>query len=209
MNDNRLPKIVLFSEILCNTKRQVGKPEKAYRHCIKEDMIYFNIDVSNWVQLCKNKKIWRKAIYEGTKIFNLKWCDARKAQHDTRVQKRVEAYYNYTYQYFNNDEIFNNHVYFNNNVYIENNVININDMNFLNNPVYYHDLSYDLVDKAVISNTIVAGRGTYERLNNMTCYKNNTCSRVSRVLHKLHDGLSYDDIVELESEYYCNDYISY
>ena len=172
MNDYRLPKILLFADVDTVAKRKGGKPEKCYRHCLKDDLTMFNIDVKSWMGLCKDRKIWRELLLKGMKFFHREWVQVRKIRHDKRVVKRIE----------NGTFIVNEH---NNNLPV----------------IIAADLIHNAVDAAVHQNNITVGRGTKECQNNFDKLKSSSnfiVSRTSRVLQLLKRGIEYDDIVDDE-----------
>jgi len=68
MDDNRLPKMVFFSELSTGT-RTVGRPLKRYKDSLKESLTACSIPCSGWETLAANRDSWRAAIHDGILQF--------------------------------------------------------------------------------------------------------------------------------------------
>ena len=60
MNDQRIPKKLLFGEIV-EGKAQRSKPKKTWMNCLSEDCASKN--VTNWIALSKDRQNWKRVIY--------------------------------------------------------------------------------------------------------------------------------------------------
>jgi hypothetical protein len=85
MTPYRLPYRVLHGEV-GGGGRLKGKPERQYRHCLKEDLQLFGINVDTWQQLAKNRKQWRLAVKTGLVTFVEKW---RIERNSARLKQKV------------------------------------------------------------------------------------------------------------------------
>ncbi|KAI0237635.1 hypothetical protein LSAT2_011822 [Lamellibrachia satsuma] len=64
MNDDRLPKVVLYSE-LWQAKRNVGRPHLCYVDCTKRHLHAVNINKRQWEEMAHDHSEWRTAIRKG------------------------------------------------------------------------------------------------------------------------------------------------
>ena len=86
MENSRLPKILLHAE--CDLgKRDVGQPALNYRSCIKKDLLLFNISVSEWQTISRDRNAWRQAIHQGKNIFLSKWWKNWFKKYNARRQR--------------------------------------------------------------------------------------------------------------------------
>jgi hypothetical protein len=85
MPSYRLPYRMLHGEVGggCRLK---GKSERQYRHCLKEDLQLFGINVDTWQQLATNRKQWRLAVKTGLVAFVAKW---RIERNTARLKQKV------------------------------------------------------------------------------------------------------------------------
>jgi hypothetical protein len=92
MDDSRLPKIILHSEMF-GGQRPSGSPGIVWRGVMKGDMQKMGICTSNWQDLAKNKSKWRRAVTVTGRALLLKgWYEARRVQQVKRhLQKTPKA----------------------------------------------------------------------------------------------------------------------
>jgi len=64
MEDNRLPKQVLYSEPP-DAPRPIGRPKLRFRNVLKRDLNTFSITSISWEKLASNKREWKSAIESG------------------------------------------------------------------------------------------------------------------------------------------------
>jgi len=86
MEDNRLPKQILHSE-LPNAPRPIGRPKLRFRDVLKRDLNAFSITSTSWEKLACNKREWKSAIETGkqtTKKSFLEDDESRRAHRCTR-----------------------------------------------------------------------------------------------------------------------------
>ena len=91
MSDYRLPKILLHAE--CDYgQRDMGQPPVSYRTCVKKDLVSFGISISKWQSLAYDRKVWRKAVYDGRISFLNQWWEEwiKKYNKRHRPNKVVE-----------------------------------------------------------------------------------------------------------------------
>ncbi|GFS08505.1 hypothetical protein ElyMa_001275600 [Elysia marginata] len=68
MDDHRLPKIVMYSE-LSSGYRERGAPRKRYKDSLKRTLSACDIDVQGWSDLATDRSAWRCIIQEATTKF--------------------------------------------------------------------------------------------------------------------------------------------
>ncbi|GFR78684.1 hypothetical protein ElyMa_005856100 [Elysia marginata] len=68
MDDHRLPKIVMYSE-LSSGYRERGAPRKRYKDSLKRTLSACDIDVQGWSDLATDRSAWRCRIQEATTKF--------------------------------------------------------------------------------------------------------------------------------------------
>ena len=68
LEDSRLPKQFLFSELAIGSRPQ-WKPKKRWRDSLKETLKAFGISVDDWEVLATDRNGWRKLIKDGAKKF--------------------------------------------------------------------------------------------------------------------------------------------
>jgi len=64
MEDNRLPKQVLYSE-LPDAHRPIGRPKLRFRDMLQRDLNAFSITSTSWEKLASDKRDWKSAIETG------------------------------------------------------------------------------------------------------------------------------------------------
>ena len=68
MEDGRIPKHMLYSE-LCLGTRPTGRPALRFKDVCKRDMKACDIDTSSWETAAQNRITWRKITRDGMKIM--------------------------------------------------------------------------------------------------------------------------------------------
>jgi len=101
MEDNRLPKQVLYSE-LPNAPRPIGRPKLRFRDVLKRGRNAFSISSTSWEKLACNNREWKSAIEtakQTSKKSFLEDCERRRAHCRTRRDRpslmMMLALYNY------------------------------------------------------------------------------------------------------------------
>ena len=61
MSDERIPKALLYSELLVD-KRSVGRPRLRYKDVCKRDLKSLNVDIDEWEKLTDDRNKWRSLI---------------------------------------------------------------------------------------------------------------------------------------------------
>ena len=73
MNDERLPKVMLFGELDAG-KRRRGAPEKSWRSCLRDSLKAFKIDDKNWIKLAEEGAAeWTKLIDDSADEHMDRW----------------------------------------------------------------------------------------------------------------------------------------
>ena len=70
MEDTRLPKRLFFGE-LKNGKRPSHKPKKRFKDVIKSNLKAMGLNVNDWQSSAIDRLEWRKAIYNGSQLFEI------------------------------------------------------------------------------------------------------------------------------------------
>ena len=79
MEDTRLPKCVMFGEIMVGGAGCVGGQEKEWMGCFLDDLRAFGINADQWTTAAQDEGEWcRKAEQEGAEHFMAKWIVAEK-----------------------------------------------------------------------------------------------------------------------------------
>ena len=94
MDDNRLPKILVYGEC-CSGKALTGRKELNYKHLLRDDMEKFNIsrDFNFWNRLSLNRQEWRMAVKSsGLSFFMQNWF-TKRANDSNKRHRRVDPSY--------------------------------------------------------------------------------------------------------------------
>ena len=86
MEDNRLPKQLLFGE-LTEGKRKACGPKKRFKDTLKSSLKAFDVQTSSWEQTALDRPTWRQTLYKGAKRLE----DKRQESAITRKQARKQA----------------------------------------------------------------------------------------------------------------------
>ncbi|KAJ8389084.1 hypothetical protein AAFF_G00122900 [Aldrovandia affinis] len=84
MPDSRLPKQVLYSQLLTG-QRALGGQKKRYKDNIKANIKKCHIDPKTWEDTATNRATWRKLVSEGAALYN---NDLRRAAEDKRKLRK-------------------------------------------------------------------------------------------------------------------------
>ena len=87
MEDHRLPKIVMFSE-LSSGQRERGAPKKRFKDSLKKSLTACNIDHRQWSDLAANRVAWRHTIHEAAAQFEV---DRKNSLKDKRQRRKACA----------------------------------------------------------------------------------------------------------------------
>ena len=79
MEDTRLPKCVMFGEMMRGAGC-VGGQEKEWMGCFLDDLRAFGINADQWTTAAQNEGEWRRRAEQGAKHFMAKWIVAEKAR---------------------------------------------------------------------------------------------------------------------------------
>ena len=72
MDDTRLPKMVFFSELQATGARNIGRPLKRYKDCLKASLGACGIQLQGWEVLAFDRSAWRLNVHKGVKAFEEK-----------------------------------------------------------------------------------------------------------------------------------------
>ena len=86
MEDNRLPKQLLFGE-LTEGKRKACGPKKRFKDTLKSSLKAFDVQTSSWEQTALDRPTWRQTLYKGAKRLE----DKRQESAINRRQARKQA----------------------------------------------------------------------------------------------------------------------
>ena len=79
MEDTRLPKCVMFGELVGGAGC-VGGQEKEWMGCFLDDLRDFGINADHWTSAAQDEGEWRKTAEQGAERFMAKWIAAAKAR---------------------------------------------------------------------------------------------------------------------------------
>ena len=85
MEDTRLPKCVMFGEMVGGTGC-VGGQEKEWMGCFLDDLRAFGINADQWTTAAQDEVEWRGTAEQGAEHFMAKWIDAEKPRLDYGMQ---------------------------------------------------------------------------------------------------------------------------
>ena len=78
MEDSRLPKCVMFGEMVGDAGC-VGGQEKDWMGCFLDDLRAFGINADQWTTAAQDEGEWRRTAEQGAEYFMAKWTAAEKA----------------------------------------------------------------------------------------------------------------------------------
>ena len=79
MEDTRLPKCVMFGELLGGAGC-VGDQEKEWMGCFLDDLRAFGINSDQWATAAQDEGEWHRTAEQGAEQFMAKWIVAEKAK---------------------------------------------------------------------------------------------------------------------------------
>ena len=79
MEDTRLPKCVMFGELVGGAGC-VGGQEQEWMDCFLDDLIAFGIKADQWTTAAQDEREWRRTAEQGAEHFMAKWIAAEKAK---------------------------------------------------------------------------------------------------------------------------------
>ena len=79
MEDTRLPKCVMFGEIVGGAGC-VGGQERVWMGCFLDDLRAFGINADQWATAAQDEGEWRKTAEQGAEHFMAKWIVAEKTK---------------------------------------------------------------------------------------------------------------------------------
>ena len=85
MQDDRLPKKLMFAELQCG-KRLPGGPKKRYKDTLKETLKSFSINPDSWEEAAQNRSNWRVAVHNGVKYHENTRTMAAEKKRQTRKE---------------------------------------------------------------------------------------------------------------------------
>jgi hypothetical protein len=93
LDNNRLPKQLLFSRLNVGKSRKKGKPKLRWKDCVLKDLNNFDIDEKSWSILCKDRSKWKCAIKSGLglKMELDKKKDLEKAKNMSIRRRELKA----------------------------------------------------------------------------------------------------------------------
>ena len=83
MEDKRLPKCVMFGEVVGGAGC-VGGQEKEWMGCFLDDLRAFGINADQWTTAAQDEGEWRRVAEQGARHFMAKWIGAEKAKAELR-----------------------------------------------------------------------------------------------------------------------------
>ena len=86
MNDERIPKKVLYGELLHGHRSQ-HKPKKRYKDCVKESLVACDIRIDGWEATALDRYIWRQEVKRGCSTFETNESKWAKVKRDIRKGK--------------------------------------------------------------------------------------------------------------------------
>ncbi len=87
MSDSRLPKRLLYGELL-NGKRSQGGQKLRFKDTLKKSLKAFDINPVTWEQSCLDRATWRSVIYKGAKVHEE---NLRKTAEQKRKIRKLRA----------------------------------------------------------------------------------------------------------------------
>ena len=79
MEDTRLPKCVMFGEMMGGAGC-VGGQEKEWMGCFLDDLRAFDINADQWTTAAQDEEEWRRTAEQGAEHFMEKWIVAKKTK---------------------------------------------------------------------------------------------------------------------------------
>ena len=83
MEDSRLPKCVMFGEMVGGAGG-VGDQEKEWMGCFLDDLRAFGINADQWTTEAQDEGEWRRTAGQGAEHFMAKWIVAEKTKDGLR-----------------------------------------------------------------------------------------------------------------------------
>jgi hypothetical protein len=87
MSDSRLPKQVLFGELL-EGKRPLGRPKRRYAENVKETLTGFSIEPRDLLRRTNDRNEWRRTVTSGAQKFEAgrteRMEERRRRRHENR-----------------------------------------------------------------------------------------------------------------------------
>ena len=81
MEDTRLPKCVMFGEIIMvGGAGCVGGQKKEWMGCFLDDLRAFGINADQWTTVAQDEGEWRRTAEQGAAHFVAKWIAAEKTE---------------------------------------------------------------------------------------------------------------------------------
>ena len=79
MEDTRLPKCVMFGELVGGAGCVGGQGEEWMR-CFLDDLRAFGINAEQWTTAAQDEGEWRRTVEQGAEYFMAKWMAAEEAR---------------------------------------------------------------------------------------------------------------------------------
>ena len=79
MEDTRLPKCVMFGELVGGAVSAEGQ-EKGWMGCLLDDLRAFGIETDQWRIAAQGAEEWYKIVKQGAEFFMTKWIAAERAK---------------------------------------------------------------------------------------------------------------------------------
>ena len=89
MDNNRLPKMVFFSE-LATGGRKVGRPLKRYKDSLKDTLKVCGIPLDGWETLAADRKAWRSAVHRGVAQYEKDRLSHLDAKRQARKERKPD-----------------------------------------------------------------------------------------------------------------------
>ena len=90
MPDERLPKRILYGELLTGARSHGGQ-KKRFKDTLKASLKDFGIDHNSWETTAQNRAAWRRAINKGAAAYESRRLETAKSKRATRKSRASSA----------------------------------------------------------------------------------------------------------------------
>ena len=80
MEDTRLPKCVMFGEMVGRADCLGGQEKEWMGRCFLDDLRAFGINADQWTTPAQDEGEWRRTAEQGAELFMAKWIIAEKTK---------------------------------------------------------------------------------------------------------------------------------
>ena len=89
MDDTRLPKMIFFSELASGT-RNIGRPLKRFKDCLKASMEACGLSIPNWETLAVDRCAWRLDVHRGVQALEKKRLQDLDRKRQARKKRKPD-----------------------------------------------------------------------------------------------------------------------